>query len=85
MKQMNVNLRDYLQHNHNKITWKERFQITGYIIFAIDKLHNKNGVIHRDLHSGNILYSRFDSWWAICDLGFLKINHQNKSMEIFLM
>ncbi|POG58997.1 kinase-like domain-containing protein [Rhizophagus irregularis DAOM 181602=DAOM 197198] len=35
--------------------------------------HNKltwKKAIHRDLHSGNILYSQFDNYWYISDLGF---------------
>src|SRR4051794_17064848 len=64
---MDIDLRKYLQQNHNQLTWKERTQITYNIISALDWIHNENA-IHRDLHSGNILYSnsRFD----ISDLGF---------------
>jgi len=58
MRQMDTSLREYLQQNHNHITWKKRFQIAGYIIYAIDKLHKENDAIHRDLRSGNILYSQ---------------------------
>ena len=54
---MDVDLRKYLQHNHNKLTWNERIKITLEIIFALYYIHKENA-IHRDLHSGNILYSR---------------------------
>jgi serine/threonine protein kinase len=62
-----INLREYLQQNHNQLTWKERIQITVDIINALDDIH-EDDVIHRDLHSGNILFknNRFD----ISDLGF---------------
>jgi serine/threonine protein kinase len=65
----NINLRDYLQHNRNQLTWKEKFNITYNIIKALDFIHKENS-IHRDLHSGNILYSKFNDYWFISDLGF---------------
>ena len=55
MNLMNIDLRKYLQQNHNKLTWKERIFIVRRIIEAIGKLHDEN-TIHRDLHSGNMLY-----------------------------
>src|SRR5437773_1291240 len=67
MFKMDIDLRKYLQQNHNQLTWKERIQITFNIVDALDGIHSENA-IHRDLHSGNILLSqlRFD----ISDLGF---------------
>ena len=67
MKLMDIDLRKYLQQNHNKLTWKERIHIIKRIVDAIYKVHSENA-IHRDLHSGNILYD-FDDW-RISDLGF---------------
>ena len=64
-----IDLRKYLQQNHNKLTWKERIQIAADIVYAIDDIHKENA-IHRDLHSGNILYLRLDRAWVIGDLGF---------------
>ena len=67
MNKMDIDLRNYLQQNHHKLTWRERIQITVDIIGALEQVHRENE-IHRDLHSGNLLYSelRFD----ISDLGF---------------
>ncbi|POG60169.1 hypothetical protein GLOIN_2v1715919, partial [Rhizophagus irregularis DAOM 181602=DAOM 197198] len=31
---------------------------------------HKEKAIHRDLHSGNILYSQLNNYWCISDLGF---------------
>ncbi|GES75089.1 kinase-like domain-containing protein [Rhizophagus clarus] len=53
---LNMDLRKYLQQYHYKLTWKERIQIAVYIINALERIHNENS-IHRDLHSGNILYN----------------------------
>ncbi|GBB83121.1 hypothetical protein RclHR1_00010003 [Rhizophagus clarus] len=68
MNLMDTDLRKYLQKNHNKLTWKERIQITLDIIDALFRIHNEN-MIHRDLHSGNIL-SRIGGKFIISDLGF---------------
>ncbi|POG67190.1 kinase-like domain-containing protein [Rhizophagus irregularis DAOM 181602=DAOM 197198] len=65
----NMNLREYLQQNHNQLTWNERIKITFLIIDALYWIHKENS-IHRDLHSGNILYSQFNDNWQISDLGF---------------
>ncbi|CAB4435827.1 unnamed protein product [Rhizophagus irregularis] len=64
-----MNLREYLQQNHNQLTWNERINITFLIIEALYYIHEENS-IHRDLHSGNILYSRYNNCWRISDLGF---------------
>jgi serine/threonine protein kinase len=68
MNKMDVNLRNYLQ-SHNKLTWKERIQIIDDIVYALNNIHKENA-IHRDLHSGNILYSQLNQKFYICDLGF---------------
>ncbi|RIA80100.1 kinase-like domain-containing protein [Glomus cerebriforme] len=69
MYQMDLDLKTYLNQNHNKLTWKERIKITVDIINALDSIHRENE-IHRDLHSGNILYSKYLDLWFISDFGF---------------
>ena len=49
--------------------WIERIKITYFIVNALSKIHKENA-IHRDLHSGNILYSQLNDIWRISDLGF---------------
>ncbi|EXX53101.1 Cla4p [Rhizophagus irregularis DAOM 197198w] len=66
---MDIDLRKYLQQNHNQLTWKKRINITYEIIHALYFIH-KEKAIHRDLHSGNILYSQYNDHWYISDLGF---------------
>ncbi|CAB4437986.1 unnamed protein product [Rhizophagus irregularis] len=63
-----MNLREYLQQNHNKPTWKKRIQITDYIMQAVSIIHEENA-IHRDLHSGNILFSQINQKFYVSDLG----------------
>ncbi|POG83157.1 kinase-like domain-containing protein [Rhizophagus irregularis DAOM 181602=DAOM 197198] len=69
MMKMDIDLRKYLQQNHNQLTWKKRINITYEIIHALYYIHDEKA-IHRDLHSGNILYSQFNDSWYISDLGF---------------
>jgi serine/threonine protein kinase len=64
-----TDLRKYLQQNHNQLTWKERIKITYEIALSLYWIHKENA-IHRDLHSGNILYGQFEDYWYISDLGF---------------
>src|SRR5207245_528270 len=68
MMKMNMDLIKYLQQN-NQLTWKEKIKITFEIINGLYFIHIENA-IHRDLHSGNILYSQFNDAWCISDLGF---------------
>ncbi|EXX51651.1 Ipl1p [Rhizophagus irregularis DAOM 197198w] len=68
MYKMDIDLRKYLQQNHNQLTWTERIKIAVDIIDALLKIHVENA-IHRDLHSGNILYN-FGEVFRISDLGF---------------
>jgi serine/threonine protein kinase len=69
MNKMTTDLRNYLQQNHNRLTWKERIQIIDDIAGALESIHIENA-IHRDLHSGNLLYLRSSQQFDISDLGF---------------
>ncbi|GES78399.1 kinase-like domain-containing protein [Rhizophagus clarus] len=66
---MDINLKVYIQQNHNKLIWKERIQIINDIIFALSNIHQEN-TIHRDLHSGNILFGQHIQQFQISDFGF---------------
>ena len=69
MSKRDLNLRNYLQQNHSKLTWKERLQIISNITNTLYWIH-KSDAIHRDLHSGNILFSQLNQTFNISDLGF---------------
>ena len=69
IKKMDMDLRKYLQQNHNKLTWKDGIQIVYYTVVALLRIHNENA-IHRDLHSGNLLYLQSSQRFDISDLGF---------------
>ena len=67
MRLMDINLRKYLQQH--QITWKEKIHIVRKITKALYQVHRDNAV-HRDLHSGNILYLQPQNDWFISDFGF---------------
>src|ERR1051325_1949370 len=69
MNKMSENLRTYLQQNHHKLTWMERINIASRIALALARIHGENA-IHRDLHSGNVLFLKSDQSFFISDLGF---------------
>ncbi|RGB33859.1 kinase-like domain-containing protein, partial [Rhizophagus diaphanus] len=52
-----------------QLIWKERINLIYLIVNALNCIHKENS-IHRDLHSGNILYSQFNNGWYISDFGF---------------
>jgi len=63
-------LKNYITKNFYDIKWSEKLKILRNIIDGLRHLHNQK-IIHRDLHSGNILYeSEFDV--VISDLGISK-------------
>ncbi|RGB22852.1 kinase-like domain-containing protein [Rhizophagus diaphanus] len=64
-----IDLRKYLQETQNQLSWKERIKIAHDITLALSIIHSESA-IHRDLHSGNILYSKLNQRWYISDLGF---------------
>ncbi|RGB31705.1 kinase-like domain-containing protein [Rhizophagus diaphanus] len=67
MKELDMNLRNYLQSH--KLTWKEIIKITQDIICALLRIHEEN-IIHKNLHSRNILFLKYKDQWQIGDLGF---------------
>jgi serine/threonine protein kinase len=66
---MDVNLREYLQQNYGQLTWKIKIEIAFEISRALYFIHEEKS-IHRDLHSGNVLFSQLNNRWRISDLGF---------------
>ncbi|GBC27655.2 kinase-like domain-containing protein [Rhizophagus irregularis DAOM 181602=DAOM 197198] len=47
-------LRDYLKNNFNKLTWDNKYSLAYQLACSVLCLHDE-GIIHRDLHSCNVL------------------------------
>ncbi|CAI2185356.1 19474_t:CDS:2 [Funneliformis geosporum] len=47
-------LRNYLKKSFNRLTWKDKYNMAYQLAHAVSYLHGEN-VVHRDLHSNNIL------------------------------
>ncbi|RGB36407.1 kinase-like domain-containing protein [Rhizophagus diaphanus] len=69
MMKLDMDLRGYLRQYHDQLSWNEKITIAYHVINALDSIHKEN-VVHRDLHSGNILYNQSSNYWLISDLGF---------------
>src|SRR6266542_1628023 len=76
-------LKDYMAKNFYKVKWNEKLEILTRIIGGLGHIHDQK-IIHRDFHSGNILYeNQFDI--VISDLGISKssIKSTNDDNEIY--
>ncbi|RHZ61696.1 hypothetical protein Glove_346g100 [Diversispora epigaea] len=70
----NGDLQHFVYKNFEEFTWKKKIQYFYDIIGGINRIHGKK-IIHRDLHSGNILVVRLvnrsrNDCAVISDLGF---------------
>ena len=62
----NGSLLSYLDQIINKLTWKDKLQHLKDIVLYLYVIH-KRGLVHCDLHGGNIVLN--NSRPLICDLG----------------
>ncbi|PKK69853.1 kinase-like protein [Rhizophagus irregularis] len=47
-------LRNYLKENFNNLTWENKYDLAYQLACAVSCLHGE-AIVHRDLHSGNVL------------------------------
>ncbi|CAG8642206.1 4276_t:CDS:2, partial [Racocetra fulgida] len=69
-----------LEHNDVLLTWKEIFFLLKEIFYQLSQIHD-NGMIHKDLHPGNILSGT--KGWFIGDFGFSGPANKNPDDQIF--
>ncbi|RGB36595.1 kinase-like domain-containing protein [Rhizophagus diaphanus] len=50
----NGTLRKYLKENFENLTWDNKFNLAFQLVYAVSCLHDE-GIVHRDLHSNNVL------------------------------
>ena len=75
------NLRNYLNKSENYINYKSKIDQLFQIIRGLLDIHNA-GKVHKDFHSGNILF--YDNSLYISDLGMCQpANNEEKSEGIY--
>src|SRR6266542_659571 len=79
MKYYKCDLKYYIAENFYTIGWNKKLKILENIINGL--IHNQK-IIHRDFHSGNILYENEDDV-VISDLGISKSSIDNDNDEIY--
>ncbi|RGB39230.1 kinase-like domain-containing protein, partial [Rhizophagus diaphanus] len=47
-------LKNYLKENFDNLTWNDKYNLAYQLAGAVSCLHNEK-IVHRDLHSGNVL------------------------------
>ncbi|PKK62195.1 kinase-like protein [Rhizophagus irregularis] len=50
----NGTLRKYLKENFKNLSWDNKFDLAFQLVYAVSCLHDE-GIMHRDLHSNNVL------------------------------
>src|SRR6266498_1345443 len=74
-------LKDYITKNLYNIKWIEKLEILICIVSGLIHLH-KQKIIHRDFHSGNILYEN-ELDIVISDFGISKSSLDNDDDESY--
>src|SRR3990170_2077282 len=70
MKYYKSDLKNYITKNFYNIEWNKKLKILMHIAEGLNHIHNQK-IIHRDLHSKNILYEN-ENDVVISDLGISK-------------
>ena len=66
LQKLQMDLRSFINQNYSTLKWKDVYQIFWRILSRILNLH-KDNIVHKDLHSGNVLFDK--SIFDITDFG----------------
>lgn len=74
MEHMDMTLEKYILENNNKLDIKDRVNIVGQILKAINYIHSKN-ILHRDISTKNVLIKIYEGVVVIkiSDFGLVKL------------
>ncbi|RIA90275.1 kinase-like domain-containing protein, partial [Glomus cerebriforme] len=80
----NGNLRQTLNKDFNTMRWKEKLDIISDIAEGLSDIH-KEGLTHRDFHSGNILntFHTGKTNYNITDLGLCKPANEKHDKKVY--
>ncbi|GBC02271.1 hypothetical protein RclHR1_04530013 [Rhizophagus clarus] len=70
-------LRKMLDKHHSELSWRNRLQLLNFIAYALAGIHEAN-LLHKDLHSGNIVMTDIINSW-ITDFGLCKPISANRA------
>ena len=77
----NGSLLSYLDQNINKLTWRMKRNYLMSIAIYLSQIHHK-GLVHCDLHGGNIVLNDNNTPW-ICNLGLSRsVNSRESNSNI---
>lgn len=79
-------LRHYFEHNYHLLSWDQKLRILKDISLGLEVIHSEN-LMHRDLHSGNLLLHTLKDGTMrtfITDLGLCRpIDKPSKSHDVY--
>ncbi|KAG9292312.1 hypothetical protein G9A89_009124 [Geosiphon pyriformis] len=75
-------MRKYLSTNFHSTSWKHKLKMAYFIAEGLSQIHS-SGMVHRDLHPGNILNYNYGNKARIGDLGLCQpVNNETTTIDI---